>query len=275
MKNPKFLPIIRRKELRTHDQFVYRLILLDNLTQINLEEVNVNKSFITNSLAVLVVIIGLLIKNELVLTIGLFALSGAITNWLAVHMLFEKVPGLYGSGVIPARFEDFKIAIRSLMMEQFFTEENIDRFLSGSDGIKPDLHLAPVIEKVDLNSSFDSLVKVIMESSFGGMLGMFGGQDALTPLKDPFIVNMKESLIEMTQTEKFLELLKDEIEQPDVMKDVREKVEAIIEKRLEELTPKLVKEIIQEMIKQHLGWLVVWGGVFGGAIGFAAALIKV
>ena len=25
------------------------------------------------------------------------------------HMLFEKVPGLYGSGVIPARFEDFKI----------------------------------------------------------------------------------------------------------------------------------------------------------------------
>ncbi|MDX1285776.1 MAG: hypothetical protein R3182_12220, partial [Draconibacterium sp.] len=53
----------------------------------------VNKSIITNSLAVLVVIIGIVIKNELVLTIGLFALSGAITNWLAVHMLFEKVPG--------------------------------------------------------------------------------------------------------------------------------------------------------------------------------------
>lgn len=234
-----------------------------------------NKSFITNSLAVLVVITGLLIKNELVFTIGLFALSGAITNWLAIHMLFEKVPGLYGSGVIPARFEDFKIAIRSLMMEQFFTEENIDRFLSASDGIKPDLHLAPVIEKVDLSSSFNSLVKVIMESSFGGMLGMFGGQEALTPLKEPFILNMKQSLIEMTQSESFLELLKDELEQPDVMSDVRNKVEAIIEKRLEELTPQLVKEIIQAMIKKHLGWLVVWGGVFGGLIGFAAALITV
>lgn len=234
-----------------------------------------NKSFITNSLAVLVVITGLLIKNELVFTIGLFALSGAITNWLAIHMLFEKVPGLYGSGVIPARFEDFKIAIRSLMMEQFFTEENIDRFLSASDGIKPDLHLAPVIEKVDLSPSFDSLVKVIMESSFGGMLGMFGGQEALTPLKEPFILNMKQSLIEMTQSESFLELLKDEFEQPDVINDVRDKVEGIIEKRLEELTPQLVKEIIQAMIKKHLGWLVVWGGVFGGLIGFAAALITV
>ena len=234
-----------------------------------------NKSFITNSLAVLVVITGLLIKNELVFTIGLFALSGAITNWLAIHMLFEKVPGLYGSGVIPARFEDFKIAIRSLMMEQFFTEENIDRFLSTSDGIKPDLHLAPVIEKVDLSPSFDSLVKVIMESSFGGMLGMFGGQEALIPLKEPFIINMKQSLVEMTQSESFLELLKEEFEQPDVISDVRSKVEGIIEKRLEELTPQLVKEIVQAMIKQHLGWLVVWGGVFGGLIGFAAALITV
>lgn len=234
-----------------------------------------NKSFITNSLAVLVVITGLLIKNELVLTIGLFALSGAITNWLAIHMLFEKVPGLYGSGVIPARFEDFKIAIRTLMMEQFFTEENIDRFLRASDGDKPDLHLTPVIEKVDLSPSFDALIKVIMESSFGGMLGMFGGQEALMPLKEPFIINMKQSLIETTQSESFLELLRDEFEQPDVMKDIREKVEDIIEKRLEELTPQLVKEIIQEMIKQHLGWLVVWGGVFGGLIGFAAALITV
>jgi len=162
-----------------------------------------------------------------------------------------------------------------LMMEQFFTEENIDRFLRVSDGIKPDLHLTPVIEKVDLSPSFDALIKVIMESSFGGMLGMFGGQEALTPLKEPFINNMKQSLIDMTQTDAFLELLRDEIEQPDVMSDIRNKVEDIIEKRLEELTPQLVKEIIQEMIKQHLGWLVVWGGVFGGLIGLVAALIKI
>ena len=234
-----------------------------------------NKSFLTNSLAILVVITALIIKNELVLTIGLFALSGAITNWLAIHMLFEKVPGLYGSGVIPARFEDFKIAIRSLMMEQFFTEENIDRFLRVSDGIKPDLHLAPVIEKVDLSPSFDTLIKVIMESSFGSMLGMFGGEKALTPLKEPFIKNMKQSLIDMTQSESFLEILRNELEQPDVMKDIREKVEEIIKQRLQELTPQLVKEIIQAMIKQHLGWLVVWGGVFGGLIGLIAALITV
>ncbi len=232
-----------------------------------------DKSFVTNALAALLLATGIFIHNTLILNIGLFALSGAITNWLAIYMLFEKVPGLYGSGVIPARFEDFKRGIRQLMMDQFFTEENIDRFLRTSNGQMPDLHLAPVIEKADLGSSFDALVKVIMESSFGSMLGMFGGEDALQPLREPFIKKMKMSLIEMTQQEEFLKLLRDELEQPDVMADIRDKVTEIIEKRLHELTPQLVKQIIQRMIKEHLGWLVVWGGVFGGLIGFVASML--
>lgn len=232
-----------------------------------------NKNIATNVIALLICIAGIALKSNIVLTIGLFSLSGAITNWLAIHMLFEKVPGLYGSGVIPARFEDFKRGIRELMMTQFFTEENIDRLLSGDNGNMPDLHLAPVIEKVDLSPSFDGLIKVIMESSFGGMLGMFGGQDALIPLKEPFISSMKQSLIELTQQPTFMALLKDEIEQPDVLTELRDKVEHIVEQRLNELTPKLVKEIIQTMIKEHLGWLVVWGGVFGGLIGFLSSMI--
>jgi len=232
-----------------------------------------NKSVITNGLAIIVVVLAYILEQQLVLSIGLFALSGALTNWLAIHMLFEKVPGLYGSGVIPARFEDFKLAIKDLMMTQFFTKDNIDRFLK-SPGKESDFHLAPVIEKVDLSPSFDALVKVIMESSFGSMLGMFGGQDALTPLKEPFIVNMKLSLIKMTKEDAFQELLRDELEQPDVMSEIRQQIEDIVEKRLNELTPQLVKQIIQEMIKKHLGWLVVWGGVFGGLIGLLAGLIQ-
>jgi len=232
-----------------------------------------NKSIVTNGLAIIVVIAGYLLQHQLVLNIGLFALSGAITNWLAVHMLFEKVPGLYGSGVIPDRFEDFKLAIKELMMTQFFTAENIDRFLK-SPGESNDFHLAPVIEKVDLSPSFDSLVKVIMESSFGSMLGMFGGQEALMPLKEPFIDNMKTSLINMTREDTFQQLLRDELEQPDVMSEIRQQIEDIVEKRLNELTPGLVKAIIQDMIKKHLGWLVVWGGVFGGLIGLIAGVIR-
>ncbi len=231
-----------------------------------------NKSLATNFLALICTLLGYVFANHIVYTVGLFALSGAITNWLAVHMLFEKVPFLYGSGVIPARFEEFKVAIKQLMMEQFFTKENIDRFLSNSAGAASTLDLTPVIEKVDLTPAFNSLVTVIENSSFGPMLAMVGGSEAIQPMKEPFIEKMKISIQEISQSEEFNTILRDELEQPDIIANMQEKVSDIIEKRLNELTPQLVKEIVQTMIKKHLGWLVVWGGIFGGIIGLIAAL---
>jgi uncharacterized membrane protein YheB (UPF0754 family) len=234
-----------------------------------------NKSFVTNAITLLLVLSGYVLANDQLFTIGLFALSGALTNWLAVHMLFEKVPGLYGSGVIPARFEDFKLAIRELMMEQFFTEENIERFLSEKSGKAMNFDFTSVIEKIDISPAFDSLIDVIQESSFGGMLAMVGGTEALLPLKEPFMGKMKASLAEISESEEFDALIKEQIEQPDVLAEMRVKIQSIIEQRLNELTPQLVKEIVQKMIKKHLGWLVVWGGVFGGLIGTLAAFVRI
>lgn len=243
--------------------------------ELNKRVIGMNKSLLTNLLAFVAFSAGMIADDDTLLTIGLFALSGALTNWLAVHMLFEKVPGLYGSGVIPARFEDFKRGIKSLMMEQFFTEENIERFLSAENGRQPDLHLAPVIEKVDFSPTFDSLIEVIQNSSFGGMLAMVGGTEVLEPLREPFVDKMKSSIEDMTRDEKFVTMLRDELESPDVMAEMRVKVEAIVQQRLDELTPQLVKEIVQTMIREHLGWLVVWGGVFGGVIGLIASMLGI
>ena len=153
-----------------------------------------NKSLITNLAALVLLAIGYFSQQTIVLYAGVFAFSGAVTNWLAIHMLFEKIPGLYGSGVIPARFEEFKSAIKQLMMTQFFTEKNIDKFLSKEMATGQGFDLKPVIEKIDLEPTFDSLTEVILNSSFGGMLAMFGGAEALQPLKQPFVEKMQESI---------------------------------------------------------------------------------
>jgi uncharacterized membrane protein YheB (UPF0754 family) len=233
-----------------------------------------NKSIITNGLALALVFVGFFLDNIIVKTVGLFAVSGAITNWLAVHMLFEKVPGLYGSGVIPQRFEDFKSGIRTLVMEQFFSEDNIQRFLADSN--QPiQVDFAPIIKKVDLAPTFDSLIEVIKASSFGQMLGMFGGVEALEPMRQPFMEKMETALANITQDPKFSLLLQEELTQPNVHQDLHVKINQIVEQRLDELTPNMVKDIIQSMIREHLGWLVVWGGVFGGLIGLLAALFNV
>ena len=102
---------------------------------------------------------------------GLFALSGAVTNQLAIFMLFEKVPFLYGSGVIPLRFEAFKLAIKNLMMSEFFTIKQLETFFASEE---KKINLEPIIEETDFSPAFDALSQTVMESSFGGMLGMFG-----------------------------------------------------------------------------------------------------
>mgnify|MGYP000642707302 CR=1 FL=1 len=83
----------------------------------------VSKSLTTNLVALALIGASYLSPkySEIMYLTGLFALSGGITNWLAIHMLFEKVPFLYGSGVIPSRFEEFKLGIKKLMVYATFS----------------------------------------------------------------------------------------------------------------------------------------------------------
>lgn len=231
-----------------------------------------NKSLFTNLVALFATLAGWHFAIDWLFVTGLFALSGAMTNWLAVHMLFEKVPGLYGSGIVQVKFEQFKSGIHSLMMDQFFTEENLTKFVTeqSSAGQSTAFDLQPIIDDTDLSPAFDSLITTIQNSSFGGMLGMLGGVEALTPMREPFVENLKQSIIEISQTNEFQQKLISNVGGGADMADIKAKVDVVVTQRLDELTPQMVKEIIQDMIRTHLGWLVVWGGVFGGLIGFIA-----
>ena len=234
-----------------------------------------NKSVLTNLLASLVLVAGFFVPNygHYLQATGAFALSGAVTNWLAVYMLFERVPFLYGSGVIPRGFEEFRDAIKSLIMRQFFTAENVERFLRQEEQdlfawFKP----GKMIEAMDFDRLFQKLVDTVMESSFGSMLAMFGGADALEKLREPFIAKVKASLYEMVEGEKFKQQVAESVNNEKLADDLVKRVESIVQQRLQELTPEMVKQIVQDIIRQHLGWLVVWGGVFGGVIGLLVSV---
>ena len=86
---------------------------------------------------------------------GLFGLSGGLTNWLAIHMLFEKVPLLFGSGVIPLRFKEFKEGIKNLIMHEFFSTKNLDSFRMDS-GLSED----SLLDKIDYEQIFKNLLKL-------------------------------------------------------------------------------------------------------------------
>jgi len=227
----------------------------------------------TNAIALLLVILSFFLSgtfSSLLLYGGLFALSGSLTNQLAIHMLFEKVPFLYGSGVIAAKFEAFKESIKNLMMTQFFTQEQLDSFFKNEE---KKIELSPIIEKTDFSPAFDALSKTVMESSFGGMLGMFGGASILENLREPFSIKMKDAVIKIVNSESFNTTLQAHLQSSSLSEDMIASIENIIDARLGELTPLMVKEMIQKIIHEHLSWLVVWGGVFGGLIGVVSSFL--
>ena len=218
-----------------------------------------NKSLITNLLAILIIIVGYLNQEDyqFIIITGVFALSGSITNWLAIHMLFEKIPLLYGSGVILDKFEDIKLGIKNLILQELFTETQINNFLLDNKVTSSDT----IINKIDFDKVFIGLVEAIESSQLGGMLAMVGGRKALDPLKDPFTKKLK-IIIEDFVTENT-----SSDNNSDTTETLLLKIENILDARLADLSPEDIKIIIQKMIKEHLGWLVVWGGFFGGFMG--------
>lgn len=226
--------------------------------------------------------------RAIILNVGLFALSGALTNWLAVHMLFQKVPGLYGSGVIPVHFEEFKTGILSLVTKHLFKRENVEAALSAQpidDGSAENtgssettgaaVDLSAAVDALDMDIAFDQLANVIMESSFGAMLGMVGGATALEPMRGPFTKKMRSFLNDTTQSPAFQRALADQISSIAGSDEFMSKIHQIVQQRLDELTPEMVRDIVQEMIRKHLGWLVVWGGVIGGLMGLIATAVQI
>jgi len=210
--------------------------------------------------------------SELLLSVGLFALSGALTNWLAIHMLFNRVPGLYGSGVIVLRFEEFKQSLITLVHEHLFTRERVDGAMIG--GGMEDLDLEPMFSKLDLDAAYDQLVATILDSTFGSMLGMVGGESALEPMREPFKRRMGNFLVDAAKSPRFQQAVSEQVQQFTSSEDFLKKLDKILQARLDELTPEMVRDIMHRIIHKHLGWLVVWGGVFGGLIGLAAGLTQ-
>jgi len=230
-----------------------------------------NKSLWTNLISLALIGLGFLNHNQWLYDVGLFAFSGAITNWLAIYMLFEKVPGIYGSGVVPNQFESFKFGLYDLIMNQFFTRDNIHRFMQ-SDELALDKSSAAINETIndmDFNPLFDALVGAVEQSSLGTVLHLVGGKKFLEGLREPFLERVHIALGDMLANGSAEKIAAKLMPNDEILHD---KVALIVKKRIDELTPYLVKKIVQKMIHKHLGWLVVWGGVFGGFIGLIAAI---
>ena len=254
-----------------------------------------DKGTASNITSACVLTLGLLLDagaaQAWILSAGLFGFSGGITNWLAVKMLFDRIPGLIGSGVIPARFREIRRKIKDLILEHFFDEEYLRRFfaenqqdidwsryIKSSDGDR-----SPVAsfaeqqwEKLTgaevIQPMIDEQIDKLSESSVGGFLVMVGLDNvrpAVNRFVSAFVASMQERVLAAAEKVSAADL-QIELDAERVVEDIRAQVEPLLEKKLEELHSGDVKRMLEHVIRSHLGWLIVWGNVFGGAIGILA-----
>ena len=204
-----------------------------------------------------------------ILAFGLFGFAGGVTNWLAVKMLFDEIPGVYGSGIIPKQFKEIRRTMKVMIMDTFFEPQFLQKQFA--DKIEQFADKDVVIKRMNqmFNSAeFDKMLddrlarftEVDPTNPMGMMMGMMGATaEKLKPTIKNFVGNMSGDIAPIIA--KLVGRMTFPIDK------IREQVDVLMEDRLKELTADRVKKLIEAVMRAHLGWLVVWGNIFGGLIG--------
>eukprot|EP00736_Rhodelphis_marinus_P004433 Rmarinus@m.6152 len=235
-----------------------------------------NKGSVSNLISFCIMLVGWILNSsyqtkftEYILALGLFGFSGGITNWLAVKMLFDRIPFLYGSGVIPRRFKHIRETVKDTIMETFFDETYLNKYLSTkvhqvASSLNIDQKIAEVMASEKVDKIIEKKLQELGSRPEGAFMVMMGLQPmSLKPVIKPFVQGFGSEVAT---------LLIDLVSEPGTINigRLRDELDGLMTTKLLELTPDKVKKLMEKVIREHLGWLIVWGNVFGGLIGVLA-----
>merc|ERR1719419_1121489 len=188
-------------------------LLLFNVKKATRREKWCNKSFLSNCTSFTILLTGVILTytigeesasgykvSRYILSFGLFAFSGGITNWLAVKMLFDKVIFLYGSGVIPNRFVEIREALKEMIMTSFFDEEHMRGFVKENINNAVDVESScnELLDSPAMSSMMDEKLNEQLQNPLVVlMMAGFGIQNPtnLIPLVKPMLMRFAKGMV--------------------------------------------------------------------------------
>ncbi|KAL0224770.1 hypothetical protein RCL1_002682 [Eukaryota sp. TZLM3-RCL] len=210
--------------------------------------------------------------NEYFLAFGLFGFAGGVTNWLAIKMLFDKIPFIYGSGVIPARFKEIRKSVKDAIMRTFFDQKYLEKYLSKKagailGGLNVEEKIRQLLESPVVDDIIDAKLKEFSQRPEAVFITLMGIQpNQLKTWIKPFALGLGGDLAplvsQLFEPGKTLNL-----------DSIRRELDVLMTAKLEELTPEIVKRMLEDVMREQLGLLIVWGTFFGGMIGVLSALL--
>jgi len=236
-----------------------------------------NKGDFSNLVTFCIMCAGVLLRRifpgwglaKYVLSFGLFGYAGGFTNWLAIKMLFDRIPFMYGSGVIPRQFKEIRETIKEAIMGTFFDQAYLERYLRERGAqllAAADLatQVRRALERPAFEASLAAELERVAAAPEGELLRrigpLFGGVRQLVPHIRPVVVALSGDLVQACAGDFDPATLVS-------FEAIRWEVDRLMTEKLELLTPEIVKALLEQVIREHLGWLVVWGNVFGACIG--------
>lgn len=210
-----------------------------------------------------------MVEAEWILVFGLFGFASGITNMIAIDMLFEKIPFIAGSGVIPNRFKEIREVVKDTIMNIFFDEDSLNKYILSKVGefdasLELEHRLKQILESQDIDDLIDKTIVDFGQRPEGMWINMMGlSHGSLKSLIKPFVIGLGAHVGPM------LGSIAESGESLNINR-LRIEIDRMMSSRLQELTADRIKELLEVVIRAHLGWLVVWGNVFGALIGVAA-----
>jgi uncharacterized membrane protein YheB (UPF0754 family) len=214
------------------------------------------------------ILIGLLVSSpqfgELLTNCGIFALVGALTNWLALRFLF--------SNLMLHQVETFKATIKVMIMREFFSLETVEKMVTSRGG-ELLYDFSHIDECLDYDALFEATIEAILESQIGSMIKLVRQQGRLDSLRPIFKKKMKKIILEYSHSKKFKKSIIESTDSKAIAKMLIVKIGQVIDIHLEELTTDKLKNLINENLSKSQGWLVVLAGFMGGIMGAAKTLL--
>lgn len=202
------------------------------------------------------------------LSIGLFAFAGGITNWIAIKMLFHKIPFVYGSGVLRRRYKVIRQAMKQMILATFFQPE----FLTS--------YIPQKIREAAAKGDIEHRIHVFLTSGTGqriidekidGLSTTPEGQlvqsaniniETFKPLIKPVIISFLADL-GPSVLEHMIEPQNGALN----LDKLRGQLDSYMTERMLEVSPEMIQNIMYTVVLQYFGWLVVWGCLFGSVMG--------
>ncbi len=222
-------------------------------------------------------------------SVGIGAVIGYVTNYVAIKLLFRPFKPVklgniivFPQGVIPREKKSLARKVGNTIKEYILSEDEIRKIVTSPE-VRAEIEkfldkkikelsgkeITEFISKEEMAEKFAKIILKVVEEKFSMFTSLISEdmlKNILIQLEIPIKIN------EIIQSEKIVEIIKPEVfnfleeEVPKIF--IKVHIDKIIEEKVASFDEKTLEDMLFSLMKKHFSFINFAGAVLGGIIGF-------